>query len=130
MDEGGVQVVGPGLPVAQRGWQQLGEALPAGGFVEFRPGRWPRRGAVGDSAWRGAGQAATSRQAGATAGIDAGATGQRQGRQQRGLANALQAGTRQTSMTLAKGLPSFIGSVSTVKPKLLIRSTHSASVRQ
>lgn len=129
MDEGGVQVVGPGLPVAQRGWQQLDEALPAGGFVEFRPGRWPRRGTVGDAAWRGT-QAATSRQAGAAAGIDAGTAGQRQNRQQRGSINELQAGTRQTSMTLAKGLPSFIGSVSTVKPKLLIRSTHSASVRQ
>ncbi len=127
MDEGGMQIVGPGLPFAQRCRQQSGEALPPGGFVEFRPGRQPRRGAVGDCAGgtRKAGQAPR-----AAAGIDAGAAGQRQRGEQRGWVNALQAGTRQTSMTLAKGLPSFIGSVSTLKPKLLIRSTHSASVRQ
>jgi len=41
-----------------------------------------------------------------------------------------QSGTRQISMTLAKGLPSLIGMVSTRKPWPRSSSIHSASLRQ
>ena len=41
----------------------------------------------------------------------------------------IHSGTRQISMTLAKGLPSLIGMVSTLKPMFLSRSIHSANCR-
>ena len=128
MGKGRVQVVGPALTVAQRRREEPGQPLPAGGFVEFRPAWRPGRRAFADVA-AATGRAAGARQAGAAA-VDAGTAGQQQRGQKSGGKSRVQTGTRQTSMTLAKGLPSFIGSVSTVKPKRLISSTHSASGRQ